>query len=282
MTPRDGYLHGVPCWIDIAEPDPHAAVEFYGGLFGWTLEDQLPADAAGNYFIARIDGLDVAAIASSERGDPAVGWATYIAVDDLDTAAKAVTDAGGTVLIEPTDVFEAGRMGVFADPTGAQFRLWQAKRRRGAQLVNAPGSWNFSDLHTPDPAAAEAFYSAAFGWEARPFSAGPQSWTMWCLAGYGDDLERLEPGLRQRQQEQGAPEGFEDVIASLVPVGASEQARWAVTFSVDDTDRIAERAVQLGGELRVEPYDAGPVRMAELADPAGAVFTVGRYDPESG
>jgi uncharacterized protein len=33
-----GYIGGVPCWVDASEPDPEAAVDFYGGLFGWEFE----------------------------------------------------------------------------------------------------------------------------------------------------------------------------------------------------------------------------------------------------
>ena len=34
---------------------------------------------------------------------------------------------------------------------------WQAGRHTGAELVNAPGSWNWSDLKTHDTQAAKAF-----------------------------------------------------------------------------------------------------------------------------
>src|SRR3712207_7535287 len=37
---RDGYIPGVPCWVDASEPDPQAAVDFYGGLFGWEFRDR--------------------------------------------------------------------------------------------------------------------------------------------------------------------------------------------------------------------------------------------------
>jgi predicted enzyme related to lactoylglutathione lyase len=56
MPDRDGYIPGVPCWIDTTQPDADAAAEFYGGLFGWELEDTMPADAPGKYFMARIRG----------------------------------------------------------------------------------------------------------------------------------------------------------------------------------------------------------------------------------
>ena len=54
---------------------------------------------------------------------------------------------------------------MLTDPEGIEFRIWQARRRLGAQVVNQPGAWNFSDLHTSDPGAAVAFYQEAFGWQ---------------------------------------------------------------------------------------------------------------------
>ena len=53
MPERDGYIPGVPCWVDASEPDPEAAIDFYGGLFGWEFEDVMPPSSEGKYFIAR-------------------------------------------------------------------------------------------------------------------------------------------------------------------------------------------------------------------------------------
>jgi predicted enzyme related to lactoylglutathione lyase len=57
------------------------------------------------------------------------------------------------------------------------------------------------------------------------------------------------------------------------------QSHWSVTFSVDNADAVATRAVELGGQVIVAPNDAGPVRFAVLTDPQGAVFSVSRYQP---
>ena len=35
MSQRDDYEPGVPCWVDTLQPDPEAAMAFYGALFGW-------------------------------------------------------------------------------------------------------------------------------------------------------------------------------------------------------------------------------------------------------
>jgi len=176
---------------------------------------------------------------------------------------------------------EAGRMAVLSDREGAQFCVWQAKQHQGAQIVNEPGSLNFNGLQTRDLDAARSFYGSVFGWEALGLPGGAQ---MWRLPGYGDFLERSEPGLRRRMADGGAPEGFEDVVASLNPI-AGDQAdvapHWSVTFGVDDADATAATAAELGGKVLVAPFDAPWVRMAVLADPQGATFIASKFVPEN-
>src|SRR5581483_11377357 len=156
MAERDGYIEGVPCWIDTNQPDPAAAAEFYGGLFGWELEDVMPPEAPGHYFMARLRGLDVAAVSSIPEGAPPMAmWNTYIWVESADEVAAKVKAAGGTLLMEPFDVPEAGRMAVCSDPEGAVFSLWQPARHRGARLINEHGTVNFNGLNTRDPEGAK-------------------------------------------------------------------------------------------------------------------------------
>ena len=279
MPERDGYLPGVPSWIDVGQPDPDAAVAFYGGLFGWEFENVMPAESDGQYFIGRIRGGDVAAISSVSPDSPApVAWNTYIAVQSADETASRVADAGGKVLMDPFDVMEAGRMAVFADPEGAAFSVWQAGRHKGAQVVNEAGSLNFNELHTRDAEAAQRFYGAVFGWRTLGMGGGAGMWT---LPGYGDYLERDNPGLREGMAQMGAPPGFEDVVASLLPLASDEPPHWSVTFAVDDADATAEKATELGGRVVVAPFDAPWVRTTVIADPQGATFTASKFVPEN-
>src|SRR5689334_13953094 len=229
MSEQDRYIPGVPCWIDTTQPDPEAAIEFYRGLFGWEFEDMMPPDAPGHYFAARLRGGDVAAISSPPEGaPPAATWNTYIWVDDADETAAKVRAAGGTVLTEPFDVMQAGRMAVLADPAGAVFSAWQAGDHRGAAIVNEPGSLNFNNLHTSDAAGAGSFYGDVFGWDAIEVGDG----TMWALPAYGDFLAERTPGLRENMAQMGAPARFEEVVASLVPLPDDQgdtPAHWGVT-----------------------------------------------------
>jgi predicted enzyme related to lactoylglutathione lyase len=268
---RDGYPVGVPCWIDTSQRDLDAAKRFYGALFAWEFEEWTP----GRYMVASKDGLDVAGIAHQPDGEPT--WNTYIQVDSADWATADAIQLGGKALVPPFDVADAGRMSVIADPSGAVFCMWEPKGHNGAQLVNAAGSWNWSDLHAPDPSLVEPFYRALFGWDATAVSFGEISATMWRRPGYGDTLEARTPGIREMHEKAGAPEGFTDCVGWLLE--GKGPSRWKVTFSVDDTDATVAQAVELGAEVLVPPYDAGPTRVAELRDPQGAAFTVSVYAP---
>jgi predicted enzyme related to lactoylglutathione lyase len=282
MPERDGYIAGVPCWIDTSQPNPEAAVAFYGGLFGWDLEDVMPPGSPGSYFIARLGGGDVAAVAPApEGGPPTAAWNTYIWVDSADEAASKVRDAGGSVVMDPFDVPGAGRMAVFTDPEGAAFRVWQAREHKGARIVNQAGSLNFNGLNTRDVDGARSFYGSVFGWEPLGLEGGMQ---MWRLRGYGEFLEQSDPGLRKRMAETGAPEGFEDVVAAINPISGEEPdvpSHWSVTFAVDDADATAAKAADLGGKVVAPPFDAPWVRMTVIADPQGATFIASKFVPEN-
>jgi uncharacterized protein len=275
MEQNDRYIPGVPCWIDTTQPDPDAAAAFYGDLFGWEMENAMPAEAPAKYHIGRVRGGDVAAVGSRPEGAPENAvWNTYVWVEDADETAAKVRDAGGTVLMGPDDVGESGRMAVCADPAGAAFCIWQAKAHRGATVVNEHGSLNFNDLHTRDVEGARAFYGAVFGWDLIHDS-------LWALEGYGDFLEQSRPGMREGMKAMGAPERFEDVVASVNPIENDQPSYWGVTFAVDDADAIAARAAELGGRVVVPPFDAPWVRMTVITDPQGATFTASKFVPEN-
>jgi predicted enzyme related to lactoylglutathione lyase len=169
-------------------------------------------------------------------------------------------------------------MAVFADPTGAVICVWQPGETKGAQLVNDPGTWNFSGLLTNDVEAAKRFYGEVFGWEARPFDPDAGSF-FWRRPGYVDYLEKINPGTREQFASVGAPEGFEDAVAWVMPADDGVPPHWAVIFSVDDADATAARAAELGGKVIAPPSDAPWIRTTTIEDPQGAVFTANKFVP---
>jgi uncharacterized protein len=277
MPERNGYIPGVPCWIDTSQPDPEAAVAFYHDLFAWELEDVMPPDSPGKYFMARIRGRDVAAVGSIPEGaPPEAAWNTYIWVDSADETASKARDAGGNVVMEPFDVMDSGRMAVFTDPEGAMFCVWQANEHKGAQIVNEAGALNFNMLNTRDLEAAKRFYGAVFGWTTLDLGNGQ----FWTLSAYGDYLEQLTPGTRERTAEMGAA-GFENVVAAIRPLDEEGPAHWDVQFTTDDADATAAKAAELGGQVVTQPTDVPWARITVIKDPQGATFTASKFVPEN-
>jgi uncharacterized protein len=261
MSERDGFAPGVPCWVDTWQPDAEAAVAFYTRLFGWEAEDTMPPGTPGRHFMCRLRGRDVAAIASRpEAASPVTAWSTYVWVESAAGAAANALAAGGTVVVEPFDSLDGGRIAVLADPAGAAFCVWEPGRHRGAQLVNEPGAWSMSLLSTPDTAGAERFYGGLFGWVTEGLAFGGSEVTLWRLPGYVGG----EPGQPVNR----------DVVGVMTASDADAPPRWGIDFWVHDTDATADKALELGGRVEAPPYDAPGFRQAALADPQGATFTV--------
>jgi predicted enzyme related to lactoylglutathione lyase len=250
MSERDGFQHGVPCWVDTWQDDVRATTAFYTGLFGWE------ARIGDEYTLFLHRGLDAAGAGKPAPG--AAAWTTYIWVDDADAVAERVVEAGGSVVAEPFDSLDGGRMAIVADPAGAIFGVWKLGEHRGARVVNEPGAWAMSALSTPDPEGAKAFYGAVFGWQTSAF--GPA--TMWHL-----------PGFVGGEPQQPVPR---DVVAVMVPGG---RAAWNVDFWTNDVDAAAERATALGGSVLSPPADAAVGRNTVIADPAGAVLSLSQIAP---
>src|SRR5262245_56365241 len=147
MPEMTSYEPGTPCWVDASANDVVASAKFYADLFGWTTEDQ--GEEAGHYTMCSVRGKQVCAIGPAMGGGPPA-WNTYFAVANVDETVKRITAAGGTVVAEPMDVFDAGRMAVAQDPTGGFFSIWQAGQTIGAQLVNEPGCLAWNELSSRD------------------------------------------------------------------------------------------------------------------------------------
>ena len=279
MTQPRTYPEGVTSWVDTEQADLGAAGDFYGGLFGWTFSEATPPGVPFRYVIAQLDGLDVGGLggpATTPPGAPAGGparWNTYVAVDDADAMAGRVEQLGGEVLQLPTPAGEGGRSVVVRDPQGLELRLWEARRRLGAQVVNVPGAWNFSDLSTDEPEVAQGFYERAFGWVFADVGFG----TMIRVPGYGDHLAAtVDPDIRERQADVNAPPGFADAIGWVVPVVPGDEPGWHVTFTVADRDETADRVVRFGGTV-VRTDDSDWTRTVVVRDPQGALFTASQF-----
>jgi predicted enzyme related to lactoylglutathione lyase len=243
---------GTPTWIDLGVPDLDRAMAFYGSLFGWEFDTA----ATGRSTTCLLHGHRVAAIAQDP--DPHASrrwWNVYLATADCDATARRVTDAGGTLVQDPMDISDQGRVALADDPVGARFGLWQGRAHIGAQVVNEPGSLVRNDLVTPDPEPARAFYAAVFGYTLDR----------------NEDLPDFDFTFLRR------PDGHE--VGGVMGVPGAPRSAWTTTFEVADTDAVVERAAA-GGGTAGDPEDFIYGRMATITDPFGAEFSVIARPPD--
>ena len=258
MPEFTSYVRGTPCWVDVTSADLEGAIAFYTSLFGWHADTD-PRPEAGGYTMFSKNGKHVAAASRPQQEGMPAHWTTYLASDDVDDTARRVRDAGGTVLVEPFDVFDAGRMTVAQDPTGAVFGVWQAGAHIGAQLANEPGTLNWNQCQTEDPARAAEFYKDVFGYEIEEVDVGgEQPFRVLKVEGRGI------AGVREH-----------------VPQAGNAPAHWSTVFAVADADETCTQAAELGGTVLLEPTDLPDIgRIAVIQDPGGAVFQVLQPPPE--
>jgi uncharacterized protein len=248
MTNRDTHSIGAPCLVDTFQPDPRAAMDFYGPLFGWSFDDPVPMPAGleGEYFAARLRGRRVAGVGQA----PALSgptWNTYVRVDDIGQALARAEHAGGRLLAGPFDAASGGGLAVVADATGVPFCLWQSGGNDGAELADEPNSWAMSSLHTSDVSKAQTFYGAMFGWDLE--SVPDVAFSLWRQSGR--------------------------VVAVVTATdGTAVPPHWSVNFAVHDADSTARRAVALGGSILMAPMDTPGFRNAVIGDPQGGFFAV--------
>jgi len=116
--------HGAFCWNELGSTDDEAAKKFYSELLGWTFKE---GDAAGMKYseIVGAGGCPVGGVykMGPEFGEAPSHWMAYVAVDDVDAAAKRVEELGGKVCVPPSDIPNVGRFSVINDPTGATISL---------------------------------------------------------------------------------------------------------------------------------------------------------------
>ncbi len=158
-----------PAWVDLATTDAEAARDFYSRLFGWSLEVS-DDPQYGGYATAKLDDTSVAGIGPKQEGDPSPpAWSLYIGTADVDELAKKVQDAGGSVVVQPLDVGDQGRMAVFADPSGAFISGWQT-------TAGIPDAFGWAELNARGLDRAVAFYETVFGWthSKQPFGEGEE------------------------------------------------------------------------------------------------------------
>ena len=160
-----------------------------------------------------------------------------------------------------------------ATPRACEIRLWQARRRKGAQLVNAPGAWNFSNLRSADLEGARRFYGELFRLALRRPGVGDR-----------DQRPRLRrPPRGHRRPRHPHPPGRG--AGGLRGRHRRARARGRRgTRLVRRADRRRPRRHCIPGRGRSAApcsaaTDTGWTKEAAIRDPQGAVFTASQFAP---
>lgn len=247
MSTHDGnWPQGTPCWVDLMASDLQRTHDFYAGLLGWEYEEGVPE--FGGYHNALVDGRRVAGLSPTMPGMEAAPrfWTVYLASDDIDATRAAIVENGGQVVSEPMQVGEFGSMGVFSDPTGAVFGVWQGGTHVGIAVVDESGTPMWLDAMSSDLDAAKDFYAKVFDYRYTDVSEDGMQYVMFDVPGG----QRPAGGIGQSDQS----------------------STWTVCFQVDDVDAAAGRIPQSGGTVIRNPEDSTYGRMAAATGPDGETF----------
>ena len=256
MANIEKHAPGEFCWVELATTDQDAAADFYRQIFGWSARN-MPMGADGVYTIFQLEGRDAAAGYTLRPDELSHGvpphWNLYVAVQSADATAARAGQLGGKVLAGPFDVFDAGRMAVVQDPTGATFSLWQPNKNPGTGISASHGTLCWADLSTPDQARAGEFYSGLFGWQIMKEDEDPAH-NYWHIKNGEEFIGGIPPAS---MHQPGTP------------------AHWMAYFTVSDCDATAATAKSLGANLYLPPTDFENVgRISIMADPQGAAFAI--------
>lgn len=251
--------HGDFLWYELMTTAPDAAQAFYASILGWTWKSS--GHPGMDYRLFSAGDVEVGGMMTLStdmmNGSAQPMWAGYIGVDDVDTCAAAITRAGGTVLMNPQDIPDVGRIAFVSDPEGVPFYIMRGSSDAAslsfARYEPKVGHCAWNELSAKDPDAARAFYGARFGWvKDGEMDMGPMGSYEFLKSG-GDRPYMLGAVMRK---------------PDAMPVPA-----WTHYFRVADIDAAATAITRSGGSVIQDPTEipGGDFSLVGM-DPQGAGF----------
>jgi predicted enzyme related to lactoylglutathione lyase len=190
---------------------------------------------------------------AAARGAPPA-WNGYVYVDDVDAMTKRATEAGGSMVHEPTDIPTVGRFSVVADPQGAVFSLFKPNPREEDVAWPAPmtpGTVGWHELHAADGASAFDFYGKFLGWKKQ------------------DALDMGPMGTYQLFATD------EQSVGGMMTDSQAPHPYWLYYIAIDAIDAAIERVKAGGGEVLHGPMEVpGGAWIINGRDPQGAIFAL--------
>jgi len=247
---------GAPCWIDLLTTDAVRARDFYNEILGWSAGEA--SEQFGGYFMFMQDGVPMAGCMQHAEGAPGMEgpnqWGVYLSTTDTKATVEKAKASGGSLRVGPMDIADLGTEAIVADSAGVRIGAWQANQFPGLTTFDQPGAAVWFQLLTSDYTRAVPFYEDAFGWQTRVQSDTPEFRDTVLTAG-GEDFAGI-------------------TAAADGDLADGEPGRWEVFFRVADVDSALEGIVRLGGTVPRAAADTPFGRLAGVADPMGARFSL--------
>jgi len=187
----------------------------------------------------------------------------YIASNNVDEHAELIKKHGGTVVDAPLDVGEKGRMGVFKDPEGAEFCLWQAKTHHGLEPVSMKeiddnnGFPVWFELNCRNAEKSIDFYEKVFGYDHYTKAYGDTNYTVFFKG--------------------------EEQVGGCIQLGpqfpTNSPSHWMTYYQVNNIDEAFKKVTELGGKVTIPPtvIEGMSEKMCMASDPYGLSFQMMGY-----
>ena len=241
-------------WYELMSGDPEAAKGFYRRVVGWETE---PFGEEGAYTILTAGGRGVGGVLDMPKEAREAGarpaWLGYVAVPEVDEAARGIEAAGGAIHRDVIDIPGVGRVAMVSDAQGAAFYLIAPTGEdRPPAPRTTPGHVGWHELYAAHGDTAFDFYARRFGWtQADALDMGPM-------------------GTYRIFAVGGEPVGGIMTKPDFLP-----RPFWLFYFTVGDIDEASRRVTGAGGTIMRGPMEVpGGDWIIQATDPEGAIFAL--------
>jgi uncharacterized protein len=234
--------------------NPEKAASFYSSVFGWEFSKIGKDDI--NYWVIKQNGQPIGGVLGlpAKQANLPAEWIQSLSVANTDDAVKAFTDAGGGVLVKPTDLKGRGRSALVKDPQGAVLSIIHAEK--GDPVINSDkpmDSWLWSELWSNDYSGSVAFYSKVANVSVQERTVEGKPYTVVSTAG-------------------------KDVAGILKNPVEAVRSHWIPYIRVEDAIKTTRKVFDAGGRVLLSPrLEVRKGTMAVLQDPTGAPFVIQEY-----
>jgi predicted enzyme related to lactoylglutathione lyase len=112
---------GALVWNELSTPDIDGATSFYGGLFGWTVEEA--PNTPEPYFGIKNGDANNGGIREHNQPNTPPHWLVYLGCEDIDSTLAKLDELGGSKMMGPMDI-QIAKIAIVLDPQGAAFGLY--------------------------------------------------------------------------------------------------------------------------------------------------------------